>query len=87
MGGLLVQKQEFAEVTDASGLGLAYILGKFDGILGMGWPRISVDHIPPVFENAFNQNLVSKNVFGFFLSNGDGLKIILAMIYDYRYFW
>jgi hypothetical protein len=25
----------FAEITDASGLGLAYALGKFDGILGM----------------------------------------------------
>jgi hypothetical protein len=35
MGGLEISKQMFAEVTDASGLGAAYKLGKFDGILGM----------------------------------------------------
>ena len=35
MGGLKISKQMFAEVTDAAGLGAAYKLGKFDGILGM----------------------------------------------------
>ena len=33
----------FAEVDTVSGLGLGYIIGKFDGILGLGWPAISVD--------------------------------------------
>lgn len=39
MGGITVSDITFAEVTDVSGLGLAYLIGKFDGILGMGeWP-------------------------------------------------
>ena len=35
VGGLTVLKQTFAEVNDVSGLGLAYSIGKFDGILGI----------------------------------------------------
>jgi len=69
---LNVQKQLFAEVTDASGLGLAYSIGKFDGILGMAFPAISVDGMPPVFVNAVNQGLIQNAIFGFYLSNGDG---------------
>lgn len=71
-GGELVLKQTFAEINDVQGLGMAYSMGKFDGILGMAFPRISVDGIIPVFENAFDQGLVAENVFGFYLSNGDG---------------
>merc|ERR1712159_229607 len=33
IGGISAQKQAFAEVEDASGLGLAYAIGKFDGNL------------------------------------------------------
>jgi hypothetical protein len=41
-------RYEFAEISDVSGLGMAYVAGKFDGILGLGWDTISVDHIPTV---------------------------------------
>ena len=34
VGGLQVEDFTFAEITDASGLGAAYSIGKFDGILG-----------------------------------------------------
>ena len=45
-------------------------VGKFDGILGMGWPRISVDGIPPVFQNMLTQHAVAEPVFAFQLGKG-----------------
>jgi hypothetical protein len=68
-GGLNVKSQEFAEVVDASGLGLAYKMGKFDGILGLAFPVLSVNSVPTVFENTVEQGLVSKAEFSFFLGN------------------
>lgn len=67
MGGLDITNVTFALITDASGLGLAYALGKFDGILGMGFQSISVDNLPPVFMDAVTQGLVDEPVFSFYL--------------------
>lgn len=69
MGGLKVQNQIFAEVTDASGLGAAYKMGKFDGILGLAFPILSVNHVPTAFENVVNQGLVDQALFSFYLGN------------------
>jgi hypothetical protein len=71
LGGLVVTNQVFAEVTDASGLGAAYKLGKFDGILGMAFSSISVNKNPTIFEAAFNQGLVSSKQFAFYLGNSE----------------
>jgi len=70
---IVVTGQRFAEVQDAGGLGMAYALGKFDGILGMGFTSISVDNTPTVFENAIKQHDVDQPVFAFYLGdNGPG---------------
>lgn len=74
LGGILVQDQEFAEVTDAKGLGLAYILGKFDGILGLGFPPLSVNKVPTPFNNIISQGLAQDPVFAFYLGTADGAK-------------
>ena len=37
---IVVTSQRFAEIQDAGGLGMAYSLGKFDGILGLGFTSI-----------------------------------------------
>lgn len=66
-GGIVINNQVFAEVTDASGLGAAYKLGKFDGILGLAWPVLSVNKVPTVFENMINQKLVDQQIFSFYL--------------------
>jgi hypothetical protein len=58
------QKQVFAEVTDVTGLGPAYGIGKFDGILGMAWPTISVDNVPTFFQNLVAEKAVDAPVFG-----------------------
>jgi hypothetical protein len=72
VGDLTVKYQTFAEITDTKGLGLAYKLGKFDGILGLAFPSISVDGIPTVFENMVSQGLVDQQVVSFYLSSKDG---------------
>ncbi len=59
----------FAEVTDASGLGGAFSLGKFDGILGLAFPILSVNHVPPAFDNLVSQGLISTAQFSFYLGN------------------
>jgi hypothetical protein len=69
LGGLTVTNQEFAEVTDASGLGAAYKLGKFDGILGLAFDVLSVNKIPTVFDNLVSQDLLDESLFAFYLGN------------------
>jgi len=69
---LKIDKYEFAEITDASGLGFAYSIGKFDGILGLAWDSIAVDGIPTVMTTLIKQNTVAEPVFSFFLGTSDG---------------
>ncbi len=70
---LVLDAVEFAEVSDAGGLGMAYSIGKFDGILGMGFTSISVGGVPTIFEEAIKQNKVDQPIFAFYLGdNADG---------------
>lgn len=69
-----VPKSEFAEITDVTGLGMAYSMGKFDGILGLGWDTISVDGIPPVFQTMVQQNIISEPVFSFKLGTKNEME-------------
>jgi hypothetical protein len=68
VGGLDVKGQSFAEITDPSGLGAAFAVGPWDGILGMAWEKISVDDLETVFGNMVKQGLVKDQVFAFYLS-------------------
>ena len=73
IGDLKIKKQDFAEATSEPGLAFAF--GRFDGILGLGYDTISVNHIVPPFYNLINQGLVDEPVFAFYLgdtANGDG---------------
>merc|ERR1719453_1853472 len=69
IAGVAIKQQAFAEVEDASGLGLAYSIGKFDGILGLGWDRISVDGVETPMGNLVKSGELSDNVFAFYLGN------------------
>lgn len=66
MGNVAVKSQLFGEATAEPGL--SWIMAQFDGILGMGYPTISVDGVIPPFDNIMNQKLISNNIFSFYLS-------------------
>mmetsp|Transcript_29026 Transcript_29026/g.33435 ORF Transcript_29026/g.33435 Transcript_29026/m.33435 type:complete len:437 (+) Transcript_29026:145-1455(+) len=72
LDGLQIQHQEFAAVDDASGLGTAFRFGKFDGILGLAFPSISVGGVNPVFANGVEQGIIKSPTFAFYL--GDHTK-------------
>ena len=69
IAGLPIEGQRFAEIRDAGGLGVAYSLGHFDGILGLGFDSISIDGTPTPFKNLIDQKQVEKGMFAFFLGD------------------
>lgn len=67
LGDLEIKKQLFGEATSEPGLAFAF--GKFDGILGLGFPRIAVNGISPPIQNAYEQGLLDEPVFAFYLGD------------------
>ncbi|KAJ7728652.1 aspartic peptidase A1 [Mycena metata] len=80
IGDLKIPKQDFAEATNEPGLAFAF--GRFDGILGLAYDTISVNHITPPFYSMINKGLVDEPVFSFRLgsSEEDGGEAIFGGI-------
>ena len=51
---------------------MAYSVGKFDGILGLGWDTIAVDGIPTVLSTLIAQKAIDKPEFSFYLGGANG---------------
>ncbi|OQR74805.1 lysosomal aspartic protease-like [Tropilaelaps mercedesae] len=66
VNGITIANQTFAEILKESGLG--FIAAKFDGILGMAYPEISVLGVLPVFDEMVRQNTVEQAIFSFYLT-------------------
>lgn len=66
VGDLIVKDQVFIETTREGSL--IFVLAKFDGIVGLGFPEISVGKVPPIWSAMVEQNLVNENVFSFWLN-------------------
>ncbi|KAF7506474.1 Vacuolar protease A [Endocarpon pusillum] len=69
IGDLEIKKQDFGEATEEPGLAFAF--GRFDGILGLGYDSIAVNHVTPPFYNMLDQGLLDEPVFAFYIG-GDG---------------
>jgi len=66
IGGAIVKGQDFAEITAEPGI--AFIAAGFDGVLGLAFDSISVDHVTPVWYNLLSQGLVQSPIFAFWLN-------------------
>ncbi|KAK5725400.1 aspartic proteinase precursor [Elasticomyces elasticus] len=67
IGDLKLKNQLFAEATAEPGLAFAF--GRFDGIMGLGYDTISVNHITPPFYTMIDQGLLDEPVFAFYLGD------------------
>ncbi|XP_068600957.1 renin [Brachionichthys hirsutus] len=65
VGGIPVV-QVFAEATSLSSM--PFIFAKFDGVLGMGYPKVAIDGITPVFDRIMSQHILKEEVFSIYYS-------------------
>ncbi|GAA6218763.1 cathepsin E-like [Lates japonicus] len=66
VGDLTVLNQEFGESVYEPGA--TFVMAKFDGVLGMGYPSLAEILGNPVFDNMVAQKTVGEPVFSFYLS-------------------
>lgn len=74
--GMALPNQGFAQITDASGMGVAYKVGHFDGILGLAFDELAVCDFPyksncvqTPFSRMISEGLVDEPVFSFYLGD------------------
>ncbi|XP_066111256.1 renin isoform X2 [Saccopteryx bilineata] len=65
VGGITVT-QTFGEVTELPLM--PFMLAKFDGVLGMGFPAQAVGGVTPVFDHILSQRVLKEDVFSVYYS-------------------
>ena len=79
VAGLEAKNSLFAQITTLHGI--SFLASKFDGILGMAWPAISVNGLPLIFDLLVQQGKVEGNSFSFYLTKvagSNGSAIVLG---------
>ncbi|KAJ8251571.1 hypothetical protein GJAV_G00222780 [Gymnothorax javanicus] len=66
LAGLSVPGQQFGEAVTQPGI--VFAVARFDGVLGMGYPAISVAGVKPLFDTAMAAKLLPQNVFSFYIN-------------------
>lgn len=66
VAGMSVSKQQFGEAVKQPGI--TFAVARFDGVLGMAYPSISVAQVTPVFDSAMKAKLLPQNIFSFYIS-------------------
>ncbi|TPX32779.1 hypothetical protein SmJEL517_g04180 [Synchytrium microbalum] len=70
IGDLEIEDQDFGESVKEPGI--TFAVGRFDGILGLGFDNIAVQRVVPPFYQMVNQKLVDSPLFSVWLNtNGD----------------
>lgn len=72
VGDLVIKDQVFIEATREGSL--TFVLAKFDGIFGLGFEEISVGGAVPPWYNMMEQDLVSEDVFSFWINRDPDVK-------------
>ncbi|CCI41945.1 unnamed protein product [Albugo candida] len=85
VGSIAVPDQYFAEINVTKGLGMAYLLGKFDGIFGLAFDTISVDHLRTPFHRMIQMKLLAEPVFAFYLGDNKPGELTIGGI-DKKHF-
>lgn len=87
LGGFLIKNYTFAEVSNTGGMGPAYYLAKFDGILGLGWDSIVVGGGPTLFHALADSGQLEEPVFAFYLTgtNGKPGELVLGGVDEDHY--
>lgn len=73
MAGLAVAGQQFGEAVKQPGV--TFVVARFDGVLGLAYPSISVAKVVPVFDTAMAAKLLPQNVFSFYISRDPGATV------------
>lgn len=87
LAGLAVKKQLFGEALKQPGV--VFAVARFDGVLGMAYPILSVGNVPPVFDSIMAAKLLKRNIFSFYINRDPkaavGGELTLGG-FDQRYF-
>ncbi|XP_022656687.1 cathepsin D-like [Varroa destructor] len=87
VSGVRISNQTFAEIFKESGI--SFIAAKFDGILGMAYPEISVLRVLPLFDEMIRQNAINKAIFTFYLTRDPdhptGSELVIGGIDEKHY--
>ncbi|ROL42911.1 Cathepsin D [Anabarilius grahami] len=84
---LKVPDQQFAEAVKQPGI--VFAVARFDGVLGMAFPAISVDGITPVFDTAMAAKILPQNIFSFYINRDPAGEVggeLMLGGFDKQYF-
>merc|ERR1712187_367629 len=70
---------------NVKGLGLGYVLGKFDGICGMGWDSISVDGVETPLQALLASGQLPEPIFAFYLGDNSAGELSLGSVDSAHY--
>uniref|UniRef100_A0A8C5PKW5 Peptidase A1 domain-containing protein n=1 Tax=Leptobrachium leishanense TaxID=445787 RepID=A0A8C5PKW5_9ANUR len=65
-------------LSEAESIFLSY--SHFDGILGLGYPALSVSGVAPIFDNLWNERRIPLDLFSVYLSSGTDSVVIFGGI-------